>query len=571
MTSSFTSNKDIEKPANGDYPNSWNVPVNKDWDIIDKALGSSVSKTLSNLDWNLTRPEAQNQQIVLTGTLSSNIQIFIPLKYLSSTEAVGGAWIVNNATTGSFTITMYTEAPGSTGVILPQGKRSFVYSDGTNIKFADDVRLTSGNNGITVSGGLITLAVPVTAANGGTGQTAYTAGDILYATGATTLAKLGIGSAGQVLTVSSGILPSWATPTSGGGGTGTVTSVGLSGGVTGITVTGSNPITTSGTFTLGGTLNVASGGTGASTLTGYVKGNGTGVMTAAATIPSTDVTGLGTMSAQASSSVAITGGTVSGVAISSSSVSNASVVRINTSSALSSAEMLSVAAGASTDGVVSRMTSNNNFNFVGQDSSGNEKFTVNGNGVVISNNTLGSAIPVSPFTGGSIRALNSTDWALEAYNPSLINVAVGAVAARVNNVNNPLIQFYYNTTIDPTVGLSVVGNILTNGSSTSYNTTSDYRLKENVSDLTTGLSSVRALRPISYTWKNNPSLGPVRGFLAHEVQAVVPEAVTGEKDAVDKDGNIKAQGIDHSLLVPVLVAAIKELAAEVEALKAKLP
>jgi len=97
-------------------------------------------------------------------------------------------------------------------------------------------------------------------------------------------------------------------------GAGTVTSVDASGGTTGMTFTG-GPITGGGTLTMSGTLNVANGGTGATTLTGYVKGNGSSAFTAAASIPSSDVTGLGTMSTQNASAVAITGGTVDGATI----------------------------------------------------------------------------------------------------------------------------------------------------------------------------------------------------------------------------------------------------------------
>lgn len=97
-------------------------------------------------------------------------------------------------------------------------------------------------------------------------------------------------------------------------GAGTVTSVDGSGGTTGLTFTG-GPITSSGTLTLGGTLIVANGGTGATSLTGYVKGNGSSAFTAAATIPNTDITGLGTMSTQAASSVAITGGAIDGTTV----------------------------------------------------------------------------------------------------------------------------------------------------------------------------------------------------------------------------------------------------------------
>lgn len=97
-------------------------------------------------------------------------------------------------------------------------------------------------------------------------------------------------------------------------GAGTVTSVDGSGGTTGLTVTG-GPITSSGTLTLGGTLIVANGGTGATSLSGYVIGNGSSAFTAAATIPNTDITGLGTMSTQSASSVAITGGNINGTTI----------------------------------------------------------------------------------------------------------------------------------------------------------------------------------------------------------------------------------------------------------------
>jgi len=95
---------------------------------------------------------------------------------------------------------------------------------------------------------------------------------------------------------------------------GTVTSVNASGGTTGLTFSG-GPITTSGTLTLNGTLGVPNGGTGATILTGYVKGNGTSAMTASSTIPNTDITGLGTMSVQNANSVAITGGAIDGTAI----------------------------------------------------------------------------------------------------------------------------------------------------------------------------------------------------------------------------------------------------------------
>jgi len=97
-------------------------------------------------------------------------------------------------------------------------------------------------------------------------------------------------------------------------GAGTVTSIDVSGGTTGLTTSG-GPIMSSGTITLAGTLVVANGGTGATSLTGYVKGTGSSAMTAAATIPNTDITGLGTMSTQSAGAVAITGGTIDGTTV----------------------------------------------------------------------------------------------------------------------------------------------------------------------------------------------------------------------------------------------------------------
>ena len=77
--------------------------------------------------------------------------------------------------------------------------------------------------------------------------------------------------------------------------------------------------------------------------------------------------------------------------------------------------------------------------------------------------------------------------------------------------------------------------------------------------MTGALATVSQLNPVTYNWKADGSSG--QGFIAHELQAVVPDAVTGEKDAVNPDGSIKAQGIDTSFLVATLTAAIQELAA----------
>ena len=119
-------------------------------------------------------------------------------------------------------------------------------------------------------------------------------------------------------------------------------------------------------------------------------------------------------------------------------------------------------------------------------------------------------------------------------------------------------------------GAGTAGSIShTGGTTVSYNTTSDYRLKENIAPMTGALAKISQLKPVTYTWKADGSDG--QGFIAHELQAVIPDCVTGKKDAVDADGNPVYQGIDTSFLVATLTAAIQELKAEFDAYKATHP
>ena len=116
-----------------------------------------------------------------------------------------------------------------------------------------------------------------------------------------------------------------------------------------------------------------------------------------------------------------------------------------------------------------------------------------------------------------------------------------------------------------------IGSITQNsaGTAVAYNTTSDYRLKENVTPVPNGITRLLQLKPSRFNFKADPD-HTVDGFIAHEAQAVVPECVTGEKDAVDVDGNPVMQGIDQSKLVPLLTAALQEAIAKIEALETRL-
>jgi hypothetical protein len=156
---------------------------------------------------------------------------------------------------------------------------------------------------------------------------------------------------------------------------------------------------------------------------------------------------------------------------------------------------------------------------------------------------------------------------------------------------NGVLQLERSTNADSTFrshvlfsrGGSTVGEIKTNHNSTQYNTTSDYRLKENVTPMSGATAQIKLLKPCNFDWKTVG--GNVNGFLAHELAEVVPEAVSGTKDAMmDEEYEVTAatdteaavmgtrsvpdlQGIDQSKLVPLLTATIQELIARIEALE----
>jgi hypothetical protein len=120
-----------------------------------------------------------------------------------------------------------------------------------------------------------------------------------------------------------------------------------------------------------------------------------------------------------------------------------------------------------------------------------------------------------------------------------------------NQFGTNQIEFYHK---NPGTSQSYVGRISTSGSATSYVTSSDYRLKENVVPMSDSISRLNQLKPSRFNFIEEPNK-TVDGFLAHEVQDIVPEAIVGEKDEVDENGDIIPQGIDQAKLVPLLVAA----------------
>jgi hypothetical protein len=130
-----------------------------------------------------------------------------------------------------------------------------------------------------------------------------------------------------------------------------------------------------------------------------------------------------------------------------------------------------------------------------------------------------------------------------------------------------LSNFQYHQEFANTNG--TVGSITTNGSATAFNTSSDYRLKENVDYTWDATTRLKQLKPARFNFIADADT-TVDGFLAHEVSSVVPEAISGTKDAVDSDGNPEYQGIDQSKLVPLLTKAIQEQQTIIDDLKTRI-
>ena len=136
------------------------------------------------------------------------------------------------------------------------------------------------------------------------------------------------------------------------------------------------------------------------------------------------------------------------------------------------------------------------------------------------------------------------------------------VACQVGTVSGRTIQNFINPN-------GSVGGISINDSTTTFETSSDYRLKENIVDLTGGINRIKQLSPRRFNFIANANK-TVDGFIAHEAQTIVPEAVRGAHNEVDDDGNAVMQGIDQSKLVPLLTAALQEAIAKIETLETKV-
>lgn len=169
-------------------------------------------------------------------------------------------------------------------------------------------------------------------------------------------------------------------------------------------------------------------------------------------------------------------------------------------------------------------------------------------------------------TSGNLLVGQTTNGATGKVAITTPNGATGSAIATTNvsgTAQYYAAAFYNNGTTN-----SFCGGISVSGTTTTFATSSDYRLKENVAPMTGALNVVAQLKPCTYSWKSTGE--STQGFIAHELQEVVPECVVGEKDAVDEKGNPRYQGIDTSFLVATLTAAIQELKTIVDTQAAKI-
>ena len=179
------------------------------------------------------------------------------------------------------------------------------------------------------------------------------------------------------------------------------------------------------------------------------------------------------------------------------------------------------------------------------------------------------------LNGGNFYVATSTTVDLLGTGSGLSYVPDNDLAiATDSNSNVPFILNHTNSSTGFMIAFrsngTGIGSVSSSTTSVSYNTTSDYRLKTDMEPMTDGLARVMKLEPKRFHWKADPRGPKVDGMIAHEIQAVIPEAVTGKKDAVNRDGSINPQMVDYSKLVPLLVAAIKDEQAEIEQLKAQV-
>jgi hypothetical protein len=616
MPSTATSRLRLEKQSLGENSATWGQPkLNDVLDRVDEAIGgvesiSNSGGTTTLTSTNYSTDQARKAVLVLTGTLASAATIIVP-------NAEKLYLVVNNCTMGAYSVTIKTAA--GAGYALRAGPQ-WVYCDAVGVYSAsprlDEVAAPTAAVDL-ASQKITSLATPTAASDAATkayvdGIASGLGAAIDTAATASTIAQRDasamLNASGYVSGAGTTALPAFrfATDTNSGLRSSGADSVAITaGGVDKVTVSSTGAavagtLSATGAATLSSTLGV----TGATTL-GTLSAAGTSVTTlsasGAATFGSTlGVTGAATLSstlavtgAVTASSTVTAAGVILGPAGAVGAPSHSFSTDTNTGMYSGGADTLAFATGGTLRATVSSAGD------IGVGASplsnaSSKTLTLSGtNGGTIELTDTGGTIGPRLWGDTSDQTLN-----LSSHNASgkiVLRTAAGVVRTTLDSSGNLLhgqatstVPGFGNTTVGTSIqsggrffisvasgdfsnwnmngtgslltfssSASTVGSISISGVATSYNTSSDYRLKQDIEPLTGALDRLGLLQPKRFRFKSNPGAGTFDGFLAHEVTPAVPEAVTGEKD-----GELM-QAIDPGKLVALLVGAVQELAVRV--------
>lgn len=528
MASTYSSDLRIELIANGEQSGTWGSTTNNNLGtLIEDAISGKAVVTVTSSAQALTAlngvaDQARCAAIEIVNSSGGNCSVYVP--------PVTKLYVIRN-TSSLYTATVYanqgplppqsTQAAG-VGIAIPPSKTMFIRCDNT-----DMVDCVSHLSSLTLA-----AALPVT--SGGTGFASYNIGDLLYASSNVALSKLAAGGGGTLL-VSAGpnTAPTW-------GQANLVTAV-------------------------IGTLPINRGGTGLAPVSvansAILIGNGSAFnlsnLVAGTNVTITTTGGNTTISTTSGGGG---GGTVTSVGLSMPSIFSVSGSPVTSSGTLT-ASLANQSANRVFAGPSSGSAAAPTFRAL---VAADIPKTFSGTGWA-----FGSTANPSSSTWPLFVANNTTHPGHVLFNNNSAGTGMLSIIGALNPGNHVIFQHSTSNVAGSGTTLQV-GSISSTDASTSYNTTSDYRLKENVVPLTNAVTKLKSLAPKRFNWKGDSTGRAVEGFLAHEVQAVVPDAVTGDKDAVNPDGSIKPQQMDSSFLIPLLTAALQEAVARIEALEAQL-